>query len=131
MNINYRAWVFKENCHYGIEAIDFKHNFVKVIDTSNSKFFLLDQVILEKSTGKLDENGIEIYEGDIIEELNFRDKAKEKYFVYTRHHHIVWDEEYMQWVCLDDGKESEARPLHYIISTFEIRVIGHTHKIED
>lgn len=58
----FRAWYKEEKCMAPVNDINFEKRIVNEHDVW--RFF--DEVILMQSTGLHDKNGIEIYEGDIV-----------------------------------------------------------------
>lgn len=82
--------------------------------------------ILEQYTDRIDKNGKEIYEGDIIqEELDFSVDSIDGTFRYK----VVWDEETLCWSLDHIGNESIHEDLWECNSSVE--VIGNIHENPD
>ena len=78
---------------------------------------------IEQYTGLKDENGKEIYEGDIIqEEIAFNSKMTDGTFKYK----VYWDEEELCWCLEHIGNESIHHELWQCNQSTE--VIGNIHE---
>ncbi len=64
----FKAFLKDTNQVLDVEIIFFELCIVKL---TNDKFYEFDDIILMQSTGVYDKHGVEIFEGDVVEHLDF------------------------------------------------------------
>lgn len=67
----FRAWHKELKMMFEVLAIDFFNKAVTVkFDKEHYRIYSFDDIILMQSTGLFDKNGVEIFEGDVVEYID-------------------------------------------------------------
>lgn len=93
------------------------------VNISPEEYYGDEDLVIEQFTGLLDRNGIEIYEGDIVEEdIDFNSEMTDGTFKYK----VYWNEDELCWSLDPIGPESIHNDLWELNSS--CRVIGNIHE---
>lgn len=117
----FRAWDKVEG-HYWNDLLNIGTAGRPEFDCAD-EYFECDEFIIEQYTGLKDNNGKEIYEGDIVEEdIEFNSKMADGTFRYK----VYWNEDELCWSLDPIGPESIHDDLWELNSSR--RVIGNVHE---
>nr|DAO63598.1 MAG TPA: YopX protein [Caudoviricetes sp.] len=108
MEVNYmipkfRAWWIQDEVMTHIDTLEFLQGGIRVSDGCWHEKFLGDEVILMQSTGLIDRNGVEIFEGDIVKVTNhpFQKKEDSAGIEIDGDYLIGWSDHNLTWLAGD------------------------------
>ncbi|MCH4356074.1 YopX family protein [Staphylococcus haemolyticus] len=125
MKFKFRVWDKEERAMLDVHGINFDAHGIwtneLIDDESDSNFIFLDDVELMQSTGLIDKNGVEIYEGDIVALKYPYDKRIKTKGI------IVWDS-YKPCFGISMIETTERYELYRITARNYLTVIGNVHQ---
>ncbi|ARM68496.1 YopX family protein [Staphylococcus haemolyticus] len=125
MKFKFRVWDKEERAMLDVHGINFDAHGIwtneLIDDESDGNFIFLDDVELMQSTGLIDKNGVEIYEGDIVALKYPYDKRIKTKGI------IVWDS-YKPCFGISMIETTERYELYRITARNYLTVIGNVHQ---
>lgn len=99
----FRAWWIQDEVMTHIDTLEFLQGGIRVSDGCWHEKFLGDEVILIQSTGLIDRNGVEIFEGDIVKVTNhpFQKKEDSAGIEIDGDYLIGWSDHNLTWLAGD------------------------------
>ncbi|AYQ24720.1 YopX family protein [Enterococcus avium] len=99
----FRAWWIQDEVMTHIDTLEFLQGGIRVSDGCWHEKFLGDEVILMQSTGLIDRNGVEIFEGDIVKVTNhpFQKKEDSAGIEIDGDYLIGWSDHNLTWLAGD------------------------------
>lgn len=125
MKFKFRVWDKEERAMLDVHGINFDAHGIwtneLIDDESDGNFIFFDDVELMQSTGLIDKNGVEIYEGDIVALKYPYDKRIKTKGI------IVWDS-YKPCFGISMIETTERYELYRITARNYLTVIGNVHQ---
>lgn len=125
MKFKFRVWDKEERAMLDVHGINFDAHGIwtneLIDDESDGNFIFLDDVELMQSTGLIDKNGVEIYEGDIVALKYPYDKRIKTKGI------IVWDS-YKPCFGISMIETTERYELYRMTARNYLTVIGNVHQ---
>ncbi|AFQ95998.1 hypothetical protein [Streptococcus phage JX01] len=120
----FRAWSKKFKRMYEVTLIDYENGDVGLKDDHGGVAIGdIKQLILMQSTGLFDKNGVEIFEGDVVETEWFKDY--EDFSGYRKRGEVVFREGYFG---IRYPKDSKRYPYQILVAAIDIENIGNIYE---
>ena len=111
--IKFRAWHHGRKRMFEVGGFNFKHSTVTLIDDGLHYVTAQDNVVIEQYTGLKDKNGVDIYDGDVVEEAYRKKKLK-----------VIFKDSAF---CL---KKLDCDYYDFIVKYGQLEVVGNIHEKE-
>ena len=136
--IKFKVWdiwkkVFIPNEYWAVITTDFGAFGIMLKDWENYKegeYFYSNSQILIQYTGLKDKNGKEIYEGDILRNINHYENKKPFY----NYHKVIFNNDYLGYSAINLGNKSESLlmsgncQLFVYVKNVDFEVIGNIYE---
>lgn len=115
----FRAWLKKDKEMIDVEEVNFKNGEFDFIGDAITWMCKSNDCVLMQSTGLVDKNGKEIFEGDIL-------KVTDKHSWLEV---VSFNEDKAMFISKETKRKVEETPLYDLFNTniFEVEIIGNIH----